>query len=182
MKKLLATGALLASAIALSACQTTANPDIAENKLPVLKSQIYTVDGSAQHLGDMYLRPVDGGVQVFGELRGLTPGSTVAVHIHEKGSCADMGNAAGGHFNPYNKPHGHPSSSESHAGDLPNVTADANGVGTMNFVKKGISVSQTAPGSVYNRTFIVHAGADDYTSQPTGNAGGRIGCGLIKSY
>ncbi|PNK61189.1 superoxide dismutase family protein [Psychrobacter sp. FDAARGOS_221] len=184
MKKLLTTSTLLASAIALSACQTTATPDmdVADDRQPTLKSQLYTVDGSAQHVGDMYLRADERGVQVFGELKGFAPGSTVAVHIHEKGSCLDMGKAAGGHFNPYGTNHGDPKSANSHAGDLPNVKINANGVGTMNFLKKGISVDTNAENSVYNRAFVVHAGTDDYISQPAGNAGDRIACGVIKSY
>ena len=174
---------LLASAIALTACQTTPNKqDLPAEIQPALKAQIQTVDVSKAHLGKMYLRPVQGGVQVFGKLTGLNPGSTYAIHIHENGTCASKGKDAGGHFNPLNKQHGHPSTPESHAGDLPNLTADANGVASINFVREDISVDPRVANTVYNRAFIIHAGADDYVSQPAGNAGDRMACGVIEEY
>lgn len=183
MKKLLATSAVLASAIALTACQTTPNKqDLPAEIQPALKAQIQTVDVSKAHLGKMYLRPVQGGVQVFGKLTGLNPGSTYAIHIHENGTCASKGKDAGGHFNPLNKQHGHPSTPESHAGDLPNLTADANGVASINFVREDISIDPRVANTVYNRAFIIHAGADDYVSQPAGNAGDRMACGVIEEY
>ncbi len=183
MKKLLATSAVLASAIALTACQTTPNKqDLPAEIQPALKAQIQTVDVSKAHLGKMYLRPVQGGVQVFGKLTGLNPGSTYAIHIHENGTCASKGKDAGGHFNPLDKQHGHPSTPESHAGDLPNLTADANGVASINFVREDISVDPRVANTVYNRAFIIHAGADDYVSQPAGNAGDRMACGVIEEY
>ncbi|UNK05059.1 MULTISPECIES: superoxide dismutase family protein [Psychrobacter] len=183
MKTLFTASTLLASALALSACQSTpTKQSVPDEAQPVLKSQIMTTDGSNKHIGDMFLRPVAGGVQVFGKLQGLTPGATVAMHIHETGSCADMGKAAGGHFNPYHKLHGNPMGAENHAGDLPNLTADANGVASMNFVKKDISVAMQGDNSVYRRAFIVHGGVDDYVSQPAGNAGARIACGIIEKY
>ena len=174
---------LLASAIALTACQTTPNKqDLPAEIQPALKAQIQTVDVSKAHLGKMYLRPVQGGVQVFGKLTGLNPGSTYAIHIHENGTCASKGKDAGGHFNPLNKQHAHPSTPESHAGDLPNLTADANGVASINFVREDISVDPRVANTVYNRAFIIHAGADDYVSQPAGNAGDRMACGVIEEY
>ena len=183
MKKLLATSAVLASAIALTACQTTPNKqDLPAEIQPALKAQIQTVDVSKAHLGKVYLRPVQGGVQVFGKLTGLKPGSTYAIHIHENGTCASKGKDAGGHFNPLDKQHGHPSTPESHAGDLPNLTADANGVASINFVREDISVDPRVANTVYNRAFIIHAGADDYVSQPAGNAGDRMACGVIEEY
>lgn len=183
MKKLLATSAVLASAIALTACQTTPNKqDLPAEIQPALKAQIQTVDVSKAHLGKVYLRPVQGGVQVFGKLTGLNPGSTYAIHIHENGTCASKGKDAGGHFNPLDKQHGHPSTPESHAGDLPNLTADANGVASINFIREDISVDPRVANTVYNRAFIIHAGADDYVSQPAGNAGDRMACGVIEEY
>lgn len=183
MQKIFTTSAILTSALVLSACQTTppkASPP-AEVK-PTLKSQIFAFDQKNTKLGNMYLRPVADGVQVFGKLSGFQPGTTVSVHIHETGNCSNMGKAAGGHFNPFNKPHGNPDSAESHAGDLPNVTADAYGVASMNFVNKDISVDMTGNNSVYKRAFIVHAGTDDYVSQPSGNSGDRIACGVIEKF
>lgn len=183
MKKLLlASSVLLASGLALSGCQSTESQLKTGNPLsqPVLKSVVSTVDGNKREVGQLYLRPVDSGVQVYGKLMGLKPGTTVALHIHETGSCNDMGKAAGEHFNPTNKPHGNPDSEASHAGDLPNITANDQGVATINYVNDDISVAMTGPKSVYRRAFIVHGGVDDYTSQPSGNSGPRVACGIIE--
>ena len=183
MNKLMLGSALLCgSALAMTGCQTvkgqlqTGNP-IAQ---PVMQSVIKTVDTKNSEIGQVYLRPVDGGVQVYGKLMNLAPGRTVALHVHETGSCADMGNAAGGHFNPDKKPHSHPDDTNGHAGDLPNLTADANGVATINYVNKKISAADAGKYSVNRLAFIVHSGADDYKSQPAGNAGDRVACGIIE--
>ncbi|TXD98411.1 superoxide dismutase family protein [Psychrobacter frigidicola] len=183
MKKMMLASALLCgSALAMTGCQSTEGQLKTGNPLnqPVLKSTLKAVDGSNQEVGQIFLRPVDGGVQVYGKLMNMTPGSTVALHIHETGSCADMGKAAGGHFNPDNKPHAHPDDMNGHAGDLPNLTANDNGVATINYVNKKISAAEAGKYSVYRRAFIVHASADDYTSQPAGASGDRIACGIIE--
>ena len=179
---LLVTTLLAATTAALSGCQSTPDKSNAANYLtqPVLKSSLMTTDGSNRDLGMIYLRPVQTGVQVYGRLTGLSAGKIVALHIHETGSCHEMGKAAGGHFNPADKPHGHPDTADSHAGDLPNMTADSQGVAHINYVNNKISVAMAGPNSVYRRAFIVHAGADDYTTQPSGGSGDRIACGIIE--
>lgn len=179
---LLATSILAASGMALSGCQSVSERLAVGNPLnqPVMKSSIMTVDGSNREVGQLFLRPVDEGVQVYGKLTTLKPGATVALHIHETGSCKEGGKAAGGHFNPTNQPHGHPDSDNSHAGDMPNITANENGIATVNYINKDISVAMAGPTSVYRRAFIVHAGEDDYTSQPAGDSGDRIACGIIE--
>ena len=181
-KMMLATTLLCGSALALSACQTVEGQMQTGNPLaqPALKSTLTTTDGSNSEVGQLFLRPVDGGVQVYGKLMNMTPGATVALHIHETGRCANMGKAAGGHFNPDNKPHSNPDDMDGHAGDLPNLTANEDGVATVNYVNKKISAAEAGKYSVYRRAFIVHAGADDYTSQPAGDAGDRIACGIIE--
>lgn len=182
MKQTLSAGLLLmASGLLLTGCQTTSAPLASSASKPaVMKSHLTAVDGSQQVHGQLLLRPVNDGVQIYGKLVNLKPGSTVALHIHETGSCADGGKGAGGHFNPTNQPHGHPDSSTSHAGDLPNVTADANGIAEVNYVNHKISAAMAGTNSVYRRAFIIHAGADDYRSQPSGASGDRIACGIIE--
>jgi Cu-Zn family superoxide dismutase len=183
MKKILLASALLCgSALAITGCQSTEGQLKTGNPLnqPALKSTLMTTDGSNKEVGQLYLRPVDGGVQVYGKLMNIAPGATVALHIHETGSCADMGKAAGGHFNPDNNPHSNPDDMNGHAGDLPNLTANDDGVATINYVNKKISAAQAGKYSVNRRAFIVHGGADDYTSQPAGAAGDRIACGIIE--
>ena len=180
-KMMLASALLCGSALAVTACQSTEGQLKTGNPLnqPALKSTLKTTDGTNKEVGQLFLRPVDGGVQVYGKLMNMQPGKTVALHIHETGSCDVMGKAAGGHFNPDDKPHSNPDDMNGHAGDLPNVTANDNGVATINYVNKKISAAEAGKYSVYRRSFIVHAGADDYTSQPAGDSGDRIACGII---
>ncbi|AMN50140.1 MULTISPECIES: superoxide dismutase family protein [unclassified Psychrobacter] len=181
-KTMLASVLLCGSALAMTGCQTVQDQLKTGNPFsqPALKSTIKTVDSNNKEVGQVFLRPVDGGVQVYGKLMNMTPGKTVSLHIHETGSCADMGKAAGGHFNPDNFPHSNPDDMKGHAGDLPNLTANADGVATINYVNKQISAAQTGKYSVNRLAFIVHGGVDDYTSQPAGNAGDRIACGIIE--
>lgn len=179
-KFMLASALLCGSAVAMTGCQTVQDQLKTGNPLnqPALKSTIKTVDTNKE-VGQVYLRPVDSGVQVYGKLMNLTPGATVSLHIHETGSCADMGKAAGGHFNPDNNPHSNPDDMNGHAGDLPNLTANEDGIATINYVNKKITADKAGDYSVNRRAFIVHSGADDYTSQPAGNAGERVACGII---
>jgi Cu-Zn family superoxide dismutase len=116
-------------------------------------------------------------VNVAGEIFGLTPGQH-GIHIHEAGDCsAPDGASAKGHFNPANKPHG-AHMGERHAGDLGNITADASGMASLNVDVDGISLTTGANG-VLSRSVIVHADPDDLKSQPAGNSGKRIACGII---
>jgi superoxide dismutase, Cu-Zn family len=117
-------------------------------------------------------------LMVHARLSGLAPGSEHGFHIHEKGDCsAADGSSAGGHFNPDGKPHG-AQGADHHAGDMPSLVADANGQVDAHFVLVGPTVS-AGPASVVGRGLIVHAQADDYTTQPTGNSGARQACGVI---
>lgn len=183
MKKMMLASALLCgSALAVTGCQSTEGQLKTGNPLnqPALKSTIKTVDKDQREVGQVYLRPVDGGVQVYGKLTNLKPGQTVSLHIHETGSCDAMGKAAGGHFNPDNKPHSNPDDMNGHAGDLPNLTANDKGIATVNYVNKKISAAEAGKYSVNRLAFIVHGGTDDYVSQPAGASGDRIACGIIE--
>jgi len=118
------------------------------------------------------------GVHVVAELAGLTPGDH-GFHIHEKGDCsAPDGTSAGGHFNPGSHPHGAPAA-ESHAGDLGNITAGADGKARLEADFPFMSMA--GADSIVGRAVIVHAAADDFTTQPTGAAGARLGCGVIRT-
>ncbi len=119
-----------------------------------------------------------GGVRVKAEVTGLTPGKH-GFHIHEKGDCsAPDGSSAGGHFNPGGMAHGAPDADQRHAGDLGNLVADESGKATLNWLDKHLSFTGT--NSIVGRGVIVHAKADDMKSQPAGDAGGRIACGVIE--
>lgn len=118
------------------------------------------------------------GVRVVADITGLTEGEH-GIHIHEKGDCsAPDASSAGGHFNPTGMPHGGPDSPEHHLGDLGNITADASGTGHLDRVFSFLSLTGT--NSIVGHSVIVHGGRDDLTSQPTGNAGGRVACGVIE--
>ncbi|WP_153798814.1 superoxide dismutase family protein [Foetidibacter luteolus] len=104
---------------------------------------------------------------------------SVAVHIHEHPDCGDNGNASHGHWNPTHSPHGKWGSDSFHLGDIGNVKLDAEGKGTLE-MSTDLWTLGTDSSSVLNRAIIVHSGVDDYKTQPTGNAGSRIGCSVIK--
>jgi superoxide dismutase, Cu-Zn family len=104
---------------------------------------------------------------------------TVAVHIHEHGNCGDTAHHAGGHWNPTNAQHGKWGSNAFHSGDIGNIALDASGHGTLELETRLWSIGGDAQKNILDKTIIVHGGIDDYTSQPSGNSGTRIACGVI---
>lgn len=117
------------------------------------------------------------GIQVTANITGLTPGKH-GFHIHEFGDCsASDGTSTGGHFNPTMMAHGAPTDSIRHSGDFGNIVADSSGVARLNWLDPMITFD--GPNSIIGHGVIVHAQQDDLTSQPTGAAGARIGCGVI---
>jgi len=132
--------------------------------------------------GRLTLVPMGGGVHIRGDIGGLPPGSSHGFHIHEKGDCSAVDAAsAGGHFNPAGKPHGRAGHGAHHAGDSDNLVADAQGVAHVDAHVEGVSLGGGASNDILGRAIIVHANADDYSSQPAGNAGARVACGVIRS-
>jgi Cu-Zn family superoxide dismutase len=119
----------------------------------------------------------DGYVEVAGEVRELSPGMH-GFHIHEFGDCSSAdGSSAGGHFDPEGAPHGGPHDTKRHVGDLGNIKAGEDGVAKVMLKDKMLSLS--GPHSIVGRSVIVHAKADDLKSQPSGDAGGRVACGVV---
>ena len=119
----------------------------------------------------------DGLVEVSGEIRGLTPGLH-GFHIHEFGDISALdGGSAGAHFNPTDMPHGDRHDANRHVGDLGNIKADAEGKAIIQILDKAIALH--GPNSVIGRALVVHAKADDLKSQPSGDAGDRVACGVI---
>jgi len=119
-------------------------------------------------------------VQLMADIGGLKPNQEHGFHIHEKGDCnSGDGMGAGGHFNPLGKPHAHPSMPERHAGDMFALKADDYGNATLSIELDVITVTE-GPTGIIGRGLIVHAQADDYNTQPTGNAGARVACGVIQ--
>ena len=120
-------------------------------------------------------------VMVHARLSGLKPFGEHGFHVHEKGDCSSGdGMSTGGHFNPTAKPHG-PQDTDHHAGDLPSLKADAGGNAEGRFHLAGVTLGDGGPTDLAGRGLIVHVGPDDYKTQPTGNSGARIACGVIES-
>jgi Cu-Zn family superoxide dismutase len=119
----------------------------------------------------------DGTVDVQADITGVPPG-VHGFHVHDKGNCGDNGNAAGGHFNPLNMPHASPDAQSHHAGDFGNVTADAKGEVHTHFNTRSVTVHDGMTSAV-GHAVVLHANPDDLTSQPSGNAGPRISCGVV---
>ncbi|MEO0139347.1 MAG: superoxide dismutase family protein [candidate division WOR-3 bacterium] len=122
----------------------------------------------------------DMSVFIRGTIRGLDKDKTYAIHIHEFGDCSSH-HASGGHFDPYkSEKHAHPDDpiGTHHSGDLPNIKSDKNGIAEFTYKTKAFTLLPS-PYSILGRSVIIHAGEDDYKSQPAGNSGDRIACGII---
>lgn len=169
MKTLIAVSA----AILVAACQTVPTEPLRAN------AALKPTKGN-KTFGEANFEQVGNKVRVSIFVEGLRPGQEHGLHIHEKGDCSSGdGMSAGGHFNPHNKPHGHPDSTERHAGDLPSLKANKEGRARVEVEVTGLTVA-AGPASVIGRGVIVHADPDDYKTQPTGNAGARLACGVIQ--
>jgi Cu-Zn family superoxide dismutase len=183
------TGAALACVAACSTTAPTTPPTPAQPaavapapEVPLARSATVTLTPASGSLvsGKLTAMPVQDGVRITGEIGGLVRGSTHAIHIHEKGDCsAADATSAGGHFNPAQQPHGRAGSGPHHGGDMDNIVADANGVARVDVHAVGVSLGGGA-GNIGGRAVVVHAMPDDYSTQPSGNAGARVACGVIK--
>jgi Cu-Zn family superoxide dismutase len=130
-------------------------------------------------VGSVSFMETDEGLQVEASVADVPPGKH-GFHIHEKGDCSNEGNAAGGHFNPMNVQHGHmpkDGAEKAHSGDMGNIEVGADGTGRISVFLPGVYLVGKEP-SVAGLSVILHEKEDDF-GQPTGNAGGRIGCGII---
>lgn len=132
--------------------------------------------------GTLDVMAMGDGLHLTGEVGGLTPNGTHAIHIHENGDCsAADASSAGGHFNPHDNPHGRAGHGTHHGGDMDNLVANADGVAKVDVRALGVVLGGNAGNDALGKAVIVHGGADDYTSQPTGDAGNRVACGIIRS-
>jgi len=167
--------ALLFAAAALAGCQamTASGPMLASAGLAPTKGNKTVGEVTFEQVGDK--------VRVTAQVINLKPNQEHGFHVHEVGDCSSGdGMSAKGHFNPYGKPHGHHGSSDRHAGDMPSLKSDAKGRAKLS-VDLDIITLTPGPASIIGRGVIVHADPDDYKTQPTGNAGARLACGVIKA-
>lgn len=159
-------------------CSVTRQPGPAP--APAHAHVVLAAASGSHAAGHLALVATPAGVHITGRIRGLAPDSTHGFHIHATGDCsAPDASSAGGHFNPTYQPHGHPGSASHHAGDMPNQHANAAGVASVDVLDPDIELGTGSATDVLGRAIIVHAQADDYTSQPAGAAGARIACGVI---
>jgi Cu-Zn family superoxide dismutase len=171
MKKLLSAAA---AAAVLWGCQSTPDDDLRAS------AALQSTKGN-KTFGEATFEEAGGKVRVIVFAQGLKPGQEHGFHIHEAGDCSSGdGMSAKGHFNPLGKPHGNPSSAERHAGDLPSLKADKGGRAKLDVTVDSITL-RPGPTSIIGRGVIIHADPDDYRTQPTGNAGARLACGVIKA-
>ena len=194
--------ALGAALLALLACSADTTPPpaepVAEVKVPatptVAAAATEVVQPSGVATARTLLSPTEGNtangelmlvaegdsLRISGTLRGLAPNTEHGFHIHETGDCsAPDASSAGPHFNPDNHPHGNPDAPPHHAGDMLNLMSDADGIAPVNEHVSNVSLGDGSSHDVMGRALVLHQKQDDYVSQPAGDSGPRIACGVI---
>jgi Cu-Zn family superoxide dismutase len=162
-----------AIALAISGCAA-----LKPKEKPVEVALAPTAGNSAA--GVLQVTSTADGVHFRGRLTGLPPGSTHGFHIHAHGDCsAPDASSAGGHFNPTHTAHGDPIGMTHHSGDIANQIADGQGAIDVDATVHGVSLGTGTADDVLGRALVVHRDADDYNTQPSGNSGPRVACGVI---
>lgn len=173
--KSLAAALPLACAVLLGSCATTGSAET-----PDVLATANLTDGTGKSVGMARLEQAGTVMRLVAEVSGLTTGDH-GIHLHTTGKCeAPAFASAGGHLNPAAHQHGSMNPAGPHLGDLPNVTVGADGKGALSFVLVGNAAEVAA--SLFDAdgtAIVVHASADDYKTDPSGNSGGRIACGVL---
>jgi Cu-Zn family superoxide dismutase len=187
MRPAIAPLALAGSLVFLASCSSTPPAPTATPAAPAATSTaqqavvaLASASGSRVS-GKLTLAPMGDGVHISGEVGGLLPNALSGFHVHEKGDCSAVdASSAGPHFNPAASQHGRAGTAMHHAGDMDNIVADAGGVAKVNVHLLGVTLGGGGANDIAGRAVIVHAAPDDYQTQPAGNAGARVACGVIK--
>ena len=169
---MLSAGLLLAMVAAPALAQTAPPPD---DLVKTARAAVAAPDGTG--LGTLTLTATPAGVIVSGTLRGLPPGPH-GIHVHETGACEPPFESAGGHFNPGGSEHGFLTEGGPHAGDMTNVTVGDDGLVAVEILDTFL----TLDGTLFDEdgaALVIHAGPDDYRTQPSGHSGDRIACGVV---
>jgi superoxide dismutase, Cu-Zn family len=168
--------AIVVSLVAAAGCARMTQPSS-----PPITATAELKNAQGQGVGYATLSQVPDGVRVLIEARGLPPGPH-GVHIHAVGKCdPPQFTSAGGHFNPEGKQHGFENPAGPHAGDLPNITIAADGTGRLESLNRDVRLDG-GPHTLFDAdgsAVVVHAGPDDFKTDPAGNSGARIACGVI---
>jgi Cu-Zn family superoxide dismutase len=169
----------LVGAVAIAGGGEPAKPEAPGQELPGPKAEAVIEGRSGSSLTGTAEFQLNGArLFIIVSVKGAPPGIH-AVHIHEKGDCsASDAKSAGDHFNPEGTHHGAPENREHHAGDFGNMAVDADGTGSLKIYSGDLSLE--GRDSVIGRAIVIHEKADDFMTQPSGNSGARIGCGVIK--
>lgn len=165
----------LACAAFLGSCATSGASDSAK-----VLATASLADGTGKPVGMARIEQIGSTLRLVADVNGIAPGDH-GIHLHATGKCeAPAFASAGGHLNPASHQHGSLNPAGPHLGDLPNVTVGADGKGTLAFVIAGTAAEVAA--SLFDAdgtAVVVHASADDYKTDPSGNSGGRIACGVF---
>lgn len=167
--------------IALGGCATTTSDNGAPPPQPGSAATATIRDGGGRTVATARVEQSDGSLRVHVEATGLSAG-TYGTHLHAVGLCeAPAFASAGAHWNPTTRQHGRDNPQGAHLGDLPNLTVDASGRGSVDFAIPGASLADS-PNALLDAdgaAIVVHAQPDDYRTDPSGNSGNRIACGVI---
>ena len=176
-----------AAAEADRAAETTTTPPPATTPAPATAAAATAMaalqpTAGNQTAGELRFAVVNGRIEVTGTVTGLPAGGTHGFHVHETGDCsAPDGSSAGGHFNPGGTEHGRVGQGAHHAGDSDNITAGTDGTAQVSGWLEGATIGGGGADDIVGKGVIVHKDADDYATQPTGNAGDRLACGVIQA-